>query len=167
MAARDRSAIIAVTAEDDRYRHARLAGVRLARAERLSLVLYDIDAASLFNEPLPSGWSAEGSAEQYGSRLTSDQLERLGRRPIAQQVSEAEADGVEAYGWLPTSHGPDALADYAREQGARTVVVPAEQEDCDAFCAVLSGTFEPVEKLAEATPTEVLVVSADGSEERR
>jgi hypothetical protein len=159
--------IIAVTAEDDRFGHARAAGLRLAQRDGLPLVLYNIDSASLFNEPMPSAWSAEGSGEQYGSRLTAEQLERLGRRPIAQQVAEARAAGVEAYGWLPSGHGPDPLAEYAQQQRARTVVVPAEQEDCDAFCAVLSGTFEPVEKLAESTPTEVIVVAADGSERRR
>jgi hypothetical protein len=159
--------IIAVTAEDDRFRHAREAGARLARRRQAPLILYDVDSASLFNEPMPSGWSAEGAGEQLGSRLTGPQLERLGRRPIAQQLEEAARSGVETFGWLPTSHGPDPLAEYALEQSAQAVVVPAEQEDCDAFCAVLAGTFKPVEKLAETTPIEVVVVGEDGSEDIR
>jgi hypothetical protein len=159
--------IIAVTAEDDRYQHAREAGTRLARRRGVPLILYNLDAASLFNEPMPSNWSAEGAGEQLGSRLTADQLARLGRAPIARQVEQAGRSGVEAYGWLPTSHGPDPLAEYAVEQAAQAVIVPAEQEDCDIFCAVLAGTFEPVEKLAEETPVEVFVVSADGTIEPR
>jgi hypothetical protein len=163
----DSGPVIAVTAEDDRFSHARRAGARLAGRSGSPLILYNVDAASLFNEPMPSNWSAEGAGEQFGPRLTAEQLERLGRGPIARQVEQAGSQGIEAYGWLPTSHGPGPLAEYAREQSALAVIVPAEHEDCDAFCAVLAGTFKPVEKLAETAPTRVVVVSSDGSEDVR
>lgn len=165
--ASERGSVIAVTAEDDRYAHSRRAGMRLAREARLPLILYDIDAASLLDEPLPSGWSAEGEAEQYGDRLSADELRRLGRTPIAEQVEEAQAEGTDAYGWLPTSHGPDPLAEYAWRQQARYVVMPAEREEVDPLTAILVGTLHPIDHLEEEVPARIIVAHADGSVERR
>lgn len=163
-----RPCVIAMTAEDDRYAHARHAGLRLAQAEGLSLILYDIDAASLLNEPMPSGWSADGAGEQFGDRLTADDLRRLGRAAIARQVDEARETGVDAYGWLPTSHGPDALAEYATEQGARVIVMPAERDEVDPLTALLVGTRRPIDHLAEEAPARLVVAHPDGDiEERR
>jgi hypothetical protein len=159
--------VIAMTAEDDRFAHARRAGVKVAREESLPLILYDIDAASLFNEPISSAWSAEGAGEQFGDRLSADQLHRLGRGAIARQVEEAEADGVEAYGWLPTSHGPDPLTEYAFEQKARIVVLPAEREEVDPLTAMLVGTLHPIDRLEDEVAARILVAHPDGSVERR
>ncbi|MDQ3938808.1 MAG: hypothetical protein M3253_09045 [Chloroflexota bacterium] len=159
--------MIALTGEDDRYAYARHAGMRIAREEALPLILYDVDAASLLNEPLPSGWSADGAPDQYGDRLTADELDRLGRGPIARQVEEAEAAGVEAYGWLPTSHGPDPLADYARRQGARVLIMPADREEVDPLTAILVGTLHPIDRLEEEAPARILVAHPDGTLERR
>jgi hypothetical protein len=159
--------VIAMTAEDDRYEHVRQAGVRVAQAEGLPLILYDIDAASLLNEPMPSGWSAEGAGDQFGDRLTSDDLRRLGRAAIARQVDEARQEGVDAYGWLPTSHGPDPLAEYAAEQRARVIVMPAEREQVDPLTALLVGTRRPINHLAEEAPARVVVAHPDGSVDER
>lgn len=159
--------MIAMTTEDDRFAHARRAGVKAAREESLPLILYDIDAASLLNEPMPGDWSAEGAGDQFGDRLTAQQLHRLGRGAIARQVEEAEADGVEAYGWLPTSHGPDPLTEYAFRQKARVVVVPAEREEVDPLTAMLVGTLHPIDRLEDEVAARILVAHADGSVQRR
>jgi hypothetical protein len=58
-------------------------------------------------------------------------LEAAGRRPIADQVREAQAAGVEAFGWLPESASADALRDYAARQRADLVLVPAGDEGFD------------------------------------
>ncbi|CAN5853928.1 hypothetical protein BH24CHL6_BH24CHL6_14840 [soil metagenome] len=159
--------VIAMTTEDDRFAHARRAGLNAAREASLPLILYDIDAASLLNEPMPGGWSAEGAGDQFGDRLTAHQLHRLGRSAIARQVEEAEADGVEAYGWLPTSHGPDPLTEYAFRQKARVVVVPAKREEVDPLPAMLVGTLHPIDRLEDEVAARILVAHADGSVERR
>ena len=159
--------LIALTAEDDRYAYARRAALRVALEESLPLILYDVGAASLLTEPLPSAWSAEGSGEQFGDRLTAEQLHRLGRSPLARQVEEAESDGVEAYGWLPTSHGPDPLAEYAFEQKARAIVVPAEREEVDPLSAMLVGTLHPIDRLEDEVAARILVAHPDGALERR
>lgn len=159
--------VIALTAEDDRFAHARRAGVQLARHESLPLILYDVDATLLLNEPLPSEWSAEGAGEQFGDRLSADQLERLGRAPVARQVEEAQDEGVEAYGWLPTSHGPDPLAEYAFEQKARFVVVPVGSAEVDPLTAMLVGTLHPIDRLEDEVPARIIVAHPDGALERR
>src|SRR5204863_3510863 len=89
--------IIVVTTEDDRFKDARRTAVERARAERATLVLYDIDAGGdPLESPLPTGWSAEGTDRQVGDRLGPDELEAAGRGPVARQVLEARRQGVDA-----------------------------------------------------------------------
>src|SRR2546423_3876997 len=120
------STIIAITAEDDRFAHVRRRAIERARASGATLVLFDVDARpSLLESPLPTNWSGHGEEEQFGDRLSIQDLEAAGRRPIADQVREAQAAGVEAFAWLPDSADPDALREYAARQGAGLVVMPA------------------------------------------
>lgn len=124
--ARDRSTIIAVTTDDDRYPHVRRRAVERARQTGATVVLFDVDAGkSLVASPLPTDWSGHGEAEQFGDRLTPSDLEAAGRRPIADQVRDARQAGVEAFGWLPDAADAEALRDYASRQGAGLVLVPA------------------------------------------
>jgi hypothetical protein len=124
--------VIAVTGEDDRYAPVRRAAIDRAKAEGASLILYDIDAStSLLESPLPTGWSAEGTDEKVGDRLGPEELEAAGREPIARQVLEARGHGVDAWGWLPSDKGREALLEYAtREPGAR-LLVPENDPDLD------------------------------------
>jgi hypothetical protein len=125
--------IIAVTGEDDRYAQVRRHAVERARAAGATLVLFDVDARpSLLESPLPTNWSGQGEEEQFGDRLSTQDLEAAGRRPIADQVREARAAGVEAFGWLPDSADAAALREYAVRQGAGLVVVPAGDSAFDA-----------------------------------
>src|SRR3982750_1664692 len=126
------STIIAIAAEDDRYAHVRRRAIERAKATSATLVLYDDDARpSPLESPLPTNWSGHGEAEQFGDRLSMQDLEAAGRRPIADPGREAHAAGVEAFGWLPESSGPDALRDYAARQQADLVLVPAGHEGFD------------------------------------
>jgi nucleotide-binding universal stress UspA family protein len=126
------STIIAVAAEDDRYAHVRRRAIERARATGATLVLFDVDARpSALESPLPTNWSGHGEEEQFGDRLSMQDLEAAGRRPIADQVREAQAAGVEAFGWLPDSASADALREYAARQGADLILVPAEAEEFD------------------------------------
>jgi hypothetical protein len=124
--ARNSATIIAVTGEDDRYADVRRHAIERARATGATLVLFDIDARpSILESPLPTNWSGHGEEEQFGDRLSTQDLEAAGRHPIADQVREARAAGVEAFGWLPDSADAKALRTYALRQGATLVVVPA------------------------------------------
>jgi hypothetical protein len=131
--------VIAYTTEDDQHAQVRLAAVQHAREHGCVVILYAADAASAFSEPLPNQWASEGEDRQFGDRLTISDLEFLGREPLATQVREATAGGVEAFGWLPKDHGPGALADYARSQAAHRIFVPEALESIDELSALLGG----------------------------
>ena len=150
--------IIAITAEDDRFKDARRRAIELARHGTRTLVLYDWDAPSLFGEPLPTWWSSDGWDSRFPDRLDPEELDGVGRSEIARQVREARAAGVDAFGWLPSDHGPGALADYATRQGAWTVVVPHDLEELAGLDALVNGTTAPADDVAERATARVVVV---------
>ena len=124
--------VIAVTGEDDRYERVRVTGLERARAEGATLILYDLDAAgSALESPLPTGWSADGTDEKVGDRLGPQELAAAGREAIARQVEEARRAGVDAWGWLPSDKGRDALVEYAGRQPGAHIVVPDGDPDLD------------------------------------
>jgi hypothetical protein len=153
--------VVAVTAEDDRFQAARQLGQRLASEAGQPLILYDWDAPSVLAEPLPTWWSSEGSDELFSERLDARQLDTAGRSPIARQVDAARSDGVQAFGWLPSDHGPGALADYARRQHASTIVVPADLREVDGIEAAINGTTHPAQAAAEVASAKVVVAPPD------
>lgn len=163
MAKTDRGAdpMIAVTGDDDRYASARRRAMALARAGGQILILYDWDAPTLFGDPLPTWWSAEGSGELLSHRLDQTQLRAAGRATIADQVAEAAALGIEAFGWLPSDHGPAPLARYAREQGASTIVISAALQNVGGLEALLNGTTQPAATLAAETAVRVIIAADD------
>ena len=115
--------IVAVVSEEGGERVRRRA-IELARESGAPLILWDADAGGrLLEDPLPNQFSAHGEEEQFGDRLTVNDLEAAGRAALARQVREAEAAGVTAWGWLPSDQKPESLRDYAARHGARTVVV--------------------------------------------
>jgi hypothetical protein len=124
--------VIAVTGEDDRYEPVRRAGIERARTEQAILILYDIDADSgPLESPLPTGWSADGTDDQVGDRLGPEELRAAGREAIARQVTEARSGGLDAWGWLPTDKGKDALLEYAGRQTGARILVPEGDPDLD------------------------------------
>jgi hypothetical protein len=158
--------IIAVTGDDDRYASARRRAVSLAGSGRAVVILYDWDAPTLFGDPLPTWWSGEGSEDLFSRRLDQVRLRAAGRATIANQVAEAEAAGVKAFGWLPSEHGPKALAAYAREQGASRIVIPAALEEVKGLDVLLGGTDRPAQALDAETRAQVIVVDDDEAGDR-
>jgi hypothetical protein len=125
--------VIAVTGEDDRFEPVRRAAMQRARSERATLILYDIDApVSPLESPLPTDWSAEGTEEEVGDRLGPEELEAAGRDSVADQVTAARRDGIDAWGWLPDSADREQLVDYAARQPGALVLVPAGDPDLRA-----------------------------------
>jgi hypothetical protein len=152
-------AIVAVTAEDDRFASARQVAAQLARERDRPVILYDFDAASAFEEPLPSWWSSDGWEDRFPDRLDDQQLEAAGRGPIANQVRELRAAGIEAFGWLPSEKGPDALAGYVNDQGASTVVIPRDVAELEGLEGLLaSGSAVDPDVVEELAAAEVVVV---------
>jgi hypothetical protein len=117
--------VIAVTGEDDRFEPVRTAGVDRALAEHATLILYDLDAPeSPLESPLPTEWSAAGTEEEVGDRLSPEELDAAGRAPIAEQVRLARSKGIDAWGWLPDAPSRDELVAYAARQPGPHLVVP-------------------------------------------
>ncbi|HXG39884.1 MAG TPA: hypothetical protein VNJ28_02985, partial [Candidatus Limnocylindrales bacterium] len=142
--------VIACTAEDDRYARVRERAVELAGHRAAGLILYDVDAHSPLESPLPTVWSAEGAADEFGDRLDPTALEAAGRPAIARQVAAAREGGLEAWGWLPTAGGLDGLLEYAERQGAELLLVPPD---------LVEGS--PVERLAGGRPEDAREVGRE------
>ncbi|MEO9255338.1 MAG: universal stress protein [Tepidiformaceae bacterium] len=163
--------IIAYTSEDGRFDSVRIAALDVARAAEAQLILYDIDSAPgalggltkpLDGVPLPTVWSADGTADQFPSRLSPDDLERAGRKSIAKQVRDARTAGVQAFGWLPAKKGSDTLADYAREQGADLIMLPSELNDPSLFQRMRK---ESTATAVDQTDVPIAVVDPEGNVE--
>ena len=124
--------VIAVTGEDDRFEPIRQAATKRALADHATLILYDMDAAgSPLESPVPTGWSAEGTEEDVGDRLGPEELEAAGREAIARQVRDARSKGIDAWGWLPSDTGREALIEYASREPAARVFAPQGDPDLD------------------------------------
>lgn len=121
--------IVAVTGEDDRYERVREEALERALEEHATLILYDMDAASPLESPLPTEWSAEGTEEAVTDRLGPEELEAAGRHAIAAQVRDARSAGADAWGWLPEDDGRETLVQYAATQPSPLVMVPDDEED--------------------------------------
>ena len=120
--------IIAYTGEGERYWPLIEKSIDLANARSARLIFYDADSASMFANPLPTWWSADGEEEQFPNRLTPEHLEKAGQQELKSRVEHARGLGVDAYGWLPSKRDAEALAEYAEEQGATLVVIPSNLE---------------------------------------
>ncbi len=151
-------AIVVIAAEDDRFSGALRRATDLAVKRGEPLILYDWDAPSLVSEPLPTWWSSEGWDRQFPDRLDPEQLEEVGRAAIAKQVREAREHGVDAFGWLPSAHGPGGLAEYATGQGASIVVVPRDLTELHGLAALINGAARPADRLAELVSAAVVIV---------
>ncbi len=159
--------VVVVTGDDDRYSTARQRAMSLARPGGDVVILYDWDAPTLFGDPLPTWWSGEGSEDLFSRRLDQTRLRAAGRATIADQVAEAEAAGLTAFGWLPSEHGPKALAEYAREQGASTIVIPGALEEVKGLDVLLNGTDQPAQAVDAATRATVIVADEAGGQDRQ
>jgi hypothetical protein len=160
------SLIIAVTADDDRYAPCRHVAMDLAIRDGARLLLYDWDAAAVLGDPLPSDWSADGTKERTPDDLEPRDLETAGRAPIARQLEEALARGVDAVAWLPSKPGAGALAEYARDRGASTIVVPPDLQPAGALEQMAEGDAEPLGTMNRAASARIVVAETPSQEKQ-
>jgi nucleotide-binding universal stress UspA family protein len=159
--------LVAFVSEDAELDHVRDAAVDLAGRNGARVILYDRDAASMFSDPLPNQWASQAEGAQFGDPLSDQELVKLGREPFARKVAAARQDGVDAWGWLPSEHGTDAMVEYARKHGADLLLLPAELDEPGLGERLKGETVaKAVEEAAEAgRGLAVLLVAADGSTE--
>lgn len=140
------STILAVVHEDDQQADVRRRAVDHARRTGASVVLVDLDAAATpFESPVPTEWSADQPDEWSGDRMGPRALEAAGRAAVAREVRAAREDGVDAWAWLPEWGDAEAVAGYAtREHAALVVAAESDRE-------LVEGIGVPVDFLTSPT----------------
>ena len=135
----DGPTVVAYATEEDQYPEVRHAAEVHAKVHGCTLILYAADVGSLLWEPMPNQLDSEGEEEQFGDRLSPEDLDFLGRSAIAGQVREGEREGVMASAWLPKDKGIDTLAEYASTQGAHILFVPESLASIDGLRTLLAA----------------------------
>jgi hypothetical protein len=123
------AAIVAVIGEDERHTAVLKRAADVARTAGSTVILWDRDAASPLESPLPTQWSGDGEEAQFGDRLGPEDLEAAGREPLARTVRSLREDGLDAWAWLPSGSDAEDLASYATDQEADLIFVSADDED--------------------------------------
>jgi hypothetical protein len=157
-------AVLAVTADDDRYATTRAEAARIAAEQGGRLILYDWDAATILGDPLPSAWSGEGTDADTPSELDEQDLEAAGRAPLIDQFADARRAGVPVTAWLPSQPGPDAMVRWAREHGVTTIVVPDDLQAAGELERLAAGTADPAGAVKADSPVRVVVVAKPDGE---
>ena len=125
--------IVAVTTADTNTHAAvrrRAASIAGSAGDGATVILWAVDASpSPLEAPLPTAWSGDGEEQQFGDRLSPDELVAAGRDPLARQVDELRDRGIEAWAWLPANADAEHLASYAKDQGASLVLVSTNDAD--------------------------------------
>ena len=123
------AAIVAVIGEDESHRAVIKRAADVARTAGSTVILWDRDAASPLESPLPTEWSGDGEEAQFGDRLAPDDLTAAGREPLAREVRALREDGLDAWAWLPSGSDAEDLASYAADQQADLIFVSADDAD--------------------------------------
>lgn len=132
-------AVIAYTTEDDQHPEVGQAAQAHARDHGCVAILYAADVASSWSEPMPNQWASDGEADRFGDRLSTEDLDVLGRSAISGQVRKGRRAGARGAGWLPKDKGVEALAEYAVIEGAHIVFVPESLDAIDVIRALLAN----------------------------
>jgi Sensory domain in DIguanylate Cyclases and Two-component system len=110
---------------DPAYAVCRRAGLDLARREGAAVMLYDRSSESYLVDPYESGPQTSQNHGPAGDRpLDLPDLLRLGRRYLADQVTEGRALGLQVGAWLARGTGPAAMAAACERLGVDRVVLP-------------------------------------------
>ena len=159
--------LVAYVSEDDELDHVREAAVEIGRRGGAKVILYDRDSASAFSDPMPNQWGSQAEGAQFGDPLSDQELVKLGREPFARKVAAAREAGVDAWGWLASDHGTDALVAYARDKGADLILLPADLDDPGLAERLKGETVAAAVEEAEETAAglAVVLVAPDGATE--
>jgi hypothetical protein len=159
--------LVAYVSEDDELDHVRDAAIEIGGKGGARVILYDRDSASAFSDPMPNQWGSQAEGAQFGDPLSDQDLVKLGREPFARKVAAAREAGVDAWGWLASDHGTDALVEYARGHRADLVLLPDDLEEPGLAERLRGETVDKaVEEATEAAPgLAVVLVAPDGATE--
>jgi hypothetical protein len=110
---------------DPAYAVCRRAGLEVARREGATVILYDRSSESYLVDPYESGpWTSQNHGPAGDRPLDLPELLRLGRRYLAEQVTEGRALGLQVGAWLARGTGPAAMAAACERLQVDRVVLP-------------------------------------------
>jgi hypothetical protein len=145
---------------DPAYAACRRAGLEVARREGAAVVLYDRSSESYLVDPYESGpWTSQNHGPAGKTLLTPNELVRLGRRYLADQVAEGRALGLQVGAWLARGTGPAAMADACERLQVQRVILPAKMGRPSLRDRVLGRTLADFQA---RLPAKITLVNDDG-----
>jgi hypothetical protein len=158
-----RSTMLLVTTDDGAdpaYAVCRRTGLEVARREGAAVVLYDRSSESYLVDPYESGpWTSQNHGPAGKTLLTPNELVRLGRRYLADQVAEGRALGLQVGAWLARGTGPAAMADACERLQVQQAILPAKLARPSLRDRVLGRTLADFQA---RLPAKITVVNDDG-----
>jgi hypothetical protein len=135
-------------------------GLQLAREAGARVVLYDRSAESSFTDPFEAPKWAGGQLPTWEQLLSPPQLRHLGYGYLAEQLSYAQAMGLDAVAWLPFGVGPAVMGRCVAAWGVTQVVLPAKVANPSVWARLRGRTLADFQ--ANLPGVEILLVSPDG-----
>lgn len=145
---------------DPDYATNREVGLRLAKEDGATVLLYDRTSESYLTDPYPVGpWSPESDAVSEDTELDQQMLDNLGRHYLLEQWREAEAQGVRVRAHLARGAGAEALADAVSRYEPDLVILP-ESVDSPSLADRISGNS--LQRMRKRVDVPVKLVSSSG-----
>jgi hypothetical protein len=124
------------------------------------VVLYDRSSESYLVDPYESGpWTSQNHGPAGKTLLNPNELIRLGRRYLADQVAEGRALGLQVGAWLARGTGPAAMADACERLEVQRAILPAKLARPSLRDRVLGRTLADFQA---RLPAKITVVNEDG-----
>ncbi|MDQ1709895.1 MAG: hypothetical protein QOG49_1280 [Frankiaceae bacterium] len=136
----DLKCIIVATGPTAEFSTAQDVALAQARESGARVIIYDVTHDGRMTDARPNFWAGEGEAELYDRPLDPVAIEKLGYDYLAVQVQRARDGGVDAFGWLPNDPGGKGLADYAMQENADLVLLPAGTDVTAKYVDDLRGS---------------------------
>jgi hypothetical protein len=146
---------------DPAYAACRRAGLEVARREGATVVLYDRSSESYLVDPYESGpWTSQNHGPAGKTLLNPNELVRLGRRYLADQVAEGRALGLQVGAWLARGTGPAAMADACERLQVQRAILPGKMGRPSLRDRVLGRTLADFQA---RLPAKITLVNDDGA----
>jgi len=145
--------IVAYVDDQGRYSYVADAAARMASTATARLIFY---------APGVSGGRRAGqqAGAHHPGYLELEDLSEAGLGQLASEVRQARDSGVQAFAWVPESDDVTELAEYAAQQGADMIMLPAEKGEAGFLERLFGHSFQ--ENLEQAG-RQVALVGEDGS----
>ena len=145
---------------DPAYTTCRRAGLEMAQREGAAVVLYDRSSESYLIDPYEYGtWTSQNHGPAGETILNPNELVRLGRRYLADQVAEGRALGLEVGAWLARGTGPAAMAAACERLHVERAILPDKMARPSLRDRVMGRTLAAFQA---RVPSKIILVNADG-----